>query len=65
VVHDITELTKTLAAQGQWDGRDVQVTFRPLGLVPPDQPELGHALPDAVTDADPPVTIGRVAIFYD
>jgi tyrosinase len=65
VVHDITELTQSLAAQGEWDGREVQVTFRPLGLIPHDQPELAHALPDEVTDADPPVTIGRVAIFYE
>ena len=65
VVHDITELTQSLAAQGEWDGRHVEVTFRPLGLIPHDQPELAHALPDEVTDADPPVTIGRVAIFYE
>ena len=64
-VHDITDLTQSLAAQGEWDGRHVEVTFRPLGLIPEDQPELAHALPDAVTDADPPVTIGRVAIFYE
>jgi tyrosinase len=65
VVHDITELAQSLAAQGEWDGRHVDVTFRPLGLIPPDQPELAHALPDDVTDTDPPVTIGRVAIFYE
>ncbi|HEX3977515.1 MAG TPA: tyrosinase family protein [Solirubrobacteraceae bacterium] len=65
VVHDITELAQSLAAQGEWDGRHVEVTFRPLGLIPQDQPELAHALPDAVTDADPPVTIGRVSIFYE
>lgn len=65
LVHDITELTQSLAAQGEWDGHHVEVTFRPLGLIPQDQPELAHALPDAVTDADPPVTIGRVAIFYE
>ena len=64
VVHDITELTQTLAAQGEWDGKQVEVTFRPFGLIPPDRPELGHALPETVTDNDPPVTIGRVAIFY-
>lgn len=65
VVQDITELAQSLAAQGQWDGRHVDVTFRPLGLIPHDRPELAHALPDDVTDADPPVTIGRVAIFYE
>ncbi|MFZ1993085.1 MAG: tyrosinase family protein [Solirubrobacteraceae bacterium] len=65
VVHDITELTRSLAAQGEWDGRHIEVTFRPLGLIPHDQPELAHALPDDATDTDPPVTIGRVAIFYE
>jgi len=65
VTHDITELAESLTAQGEWDGRHVEVTFRPLGLIPHDQPELAHALPDEVTDADPPVTIGRVAIFYE
>jgi tyrosinase len=64
IVHDITELTQELAAQGQWDGRQVQITFRPLGLIPHDRPDLTHALPDEVTDDDPPVTIGRVAILY-
>jgi tyrosinase len=65
VVQDITELAQSLAAQGQWDGRHVEVTFRPLSLIPHDRPELAHALPDDLTDADPPVTIGRVAIFYE
>jgi hypothetical protein len=65
VVQDITELAQSLAAQGQWDGQHVEVTFRPLGLIPHDRPDLAHALPDDVTDADPPVTIGRVAIFYE
>ena len=65
VVNDITELAQSLAQQGQWDGRNVDVTFRPLGLIPHDRPELAHALPEGVTDADPPVTIGRVAIFYE
>ena len=59
------EHAHSLAAQGEWDGRHVEVTFRPLGLIPPDQPELAHALPDEATDTDPPVTIGRVAIFYE
>lgn len=65
VVHDITDLTRSLAAQGQWDGRHVRVAFRPLGLIPHDRPELAHAVPEVVSDADPPVTIGRVAIFYE
>ena len=65
VVSDITELTQSLAAQGEWDGRHVKVTFRPLGLIPHDRPDLAHALPEDLADADPPVSIGRVAIFYE
>jgi tyrosinase len=63
-VHEITELTHRLAAQGEWDGQHVTVTFRPYGLIPPDRPELGHALPEAASDSEPPVTIGRVSILY-
>lgn len=64
VTHEITELTRALAAQGQWDGRHVSVAFRPFGLIPPDQPELAHALPETISSSDPPVTVGRVSILY-
>jgi tyrosinase len=64
VTHDITELSRELAARGEWDGEHVNVSFRPLGLIPADQPQLAHALPDQPTSSDPPVTIGRVSIFY-
>jgi tyrosinase len=65
VVHDITALTGRLAAEGDWDGRHVTVTFRPFGLVPHDQPERAHALPESMSDSDPPVTVGRVSILYE
>ncbi|MFL5860758.1 MAG: tyrosinase family protein [Solirubrobacteraceae bacterium] len=65
VMNDITELAQSLAAQGEWDGRHVEVTFRPLGLIPHDRPELAHALPEGMAGSDPPVSIGRVAIFYE
>jgi tyrosinase len=64
ITHEITELAHELATHGQWDGQHVTVTFRPLGLIPADQPELAHALPDTVSSSDPPVTIGRVSVFY-
>ena len=63
-VHEITELTQRLAAQGEWDGQHVSVTFRPFGLIPPDRPELAYALPETASDSEPPVTIGRVGILY-
>jgi tyrosinase len=64
VVQEITQLAQTLAANGEWDGKQVSVTFRPFSLIPPDQPELGHQLPETMSSSDPPVTIGRVSILY-
>jgi tyrosinase len=61
---EITKLAERLAAKGEWDGQHVNVTFRPLTLIPHDQPELAHALPESMSDSDPPVTLGRVSIFY-
>ena len=61
---EITELAHQLAAQGEWDGRTVTVTFRPFGLIPYDRPDLAHALPEELSSTDPPVTIGRVSVFY-
>ena len=63
-VHEITELTQRLAAQGEWDGQHIKVTFRPFGLIPPDQPELGHALPQTASTSEPPVRLGRVSILF-
>ena len=66
MVNDITELTQSLAAQGPvGTAATSRSTFRPLGPHSAGPPgSWRHALPEDVTDADPPVTIGRVAIFY-
>jgi tyrosinase len=64
VVMEITDLAQQLAAQGEWDGHSVSVTFRPLGLIPPDRPDLAHALPEELSSSDPAVTIGRVSVAY-
>jgi tyrosinase len=63
ITHDITRLSQALGQEGQWDGQHVTVTFRPIGLVPPEQPDLVHA-PDAPARDHPPVRIGRVSVFY-
>jgi len=63
ITHDISALARALAEQGEWDGEHVTVTFRPIGLVPPDQPDRMHA-PDTPSRDHPPVTIGRVSVFY-
>jgi hypothetical protein len=49
---------------GAWDGRSISVTFRPFGLIPPDRPDLAHALPEERSSSDPAVTIGRVSVSY-
>jgi len=64
VSHDITALTRALAADREWDGQHVTITFRPIGLVPPDHPELTHQLPPEPPAPQPPITVGRVAIYY-
>jgi tyrosinase len=64
VTLEITELAHELAAQGEWDGQHVSVTFRPFGLIPADQPAQAHALPNSMSSSDSPVTIGRVSVFY-
>lgn len=61
---EITALANKLVSDGEWDGTHVTVTFRPLGLIPHDQPELSHALPDDLSSDDPPVTVGSVTILY-
>jgi tyrosinase len=64
LTRDLTGLLGGLKDAGEWDGSHMTVTFRPLGLVPPDQPELAHALPDGLSDHDPPVTVGSIRILY-
>lgn len=64
IAREITEPVRKLAASGEWDGEHVDITFRPLGLIPHDRPELAHELPGSVAPSDPPVTIGRVSILY-
>jgi tyrosinase len=63
---DITALANDLAARNAWDDDQLDVTFRPLGLIPPEQPgpELEAALRPEARREDPPVRIGRVSVFY-
>lgn len=63
VTVEITELARELAVQDGWDEQQLHVTFRPIGLVDPDQPELQHEQLESAS-ADPPVQIGRVSLFY-
>lgn len=68
--YDITEIARALERQGRWDPAQVQVTFRPLGLIPPEDPEGEEVAAAAAEDAPPPpaggpVTLGRVAVYYE
>jgi len=61
---EITPRARELAAQNDWAGHTLVVTFRPLSLLPPEVPnEADPVRPPA--GADPPVRIGRVSVFYD
>lgn len=63
VTLEISQLVRELTAQGGWDDEQLRVSFRPIGLVPPDRPEQQHELLES-TQQDPPVRIGRVSLFY-
>jgi tyrosinase len=64
VAMDITGLVHDLRARGQWDDKQIQVTFRPLGLIPPEEPAVADAMREESAEEDPPVSIGRVSVFY-
>ncbi len=61
-VFDITELANTLQSQGRWDPAQVKVTFHPVGSLPPAGDREAAAAQPA--ESGPPVTIGRVGIYY-
>jgi Common central domain of tyrosinase/Polyphenol oxidase middle domain len=60
---DITDLARTLQRAGQWDPDRIEVTFRPLAPIAPEPDEAVAALPPS--PADPPVTLGRVSVYYE
>jgi tyrosinase len=64
VTADITDVVRALQARGQWDGAHVDVTFRPLELIPPDGLGATDLAGPAGVRQDPPVTVGRVSVFY-
>jgi tyrosinase len=68
VAYDITDLYTRLRGQGRWNEQQVTVTFEPLELVPaagaePAEPELEEEA-EVEDEAVPPVTVGRVSLFY-
>lgn len=78
VSFDITELAGTLTRQGRWDTEQVEVTLEPLSLLAPEGTEEGDDETEPAPadvgpddeDADdrgaiPPVTVGRVSVYYE
>jgi tyrosinase len=61
---NITAAAQALAARGAWAGHQLDVAFRPLGLIPPENPDPNDEV-EAPAHPDTPVTIGRVSVFYD
>ncbi|MGW0706096.1 tyrosinase family protein [Streptomyces sp. NPDC002643] len=51
VTVEITPLVRALEAEGDWDERELRVSFLPLGMVDPEV-------------EDPPVRVGRVSLSY-
>ncbi len=62
VTLDITELVERLIDEGKWDEDSLHVTFRPIRLIQPDSTDELAVIEPA--EAEPPVTIGRVSLFY-
>jgi tyrosinase len=56
---DITDLANMLESEGRWDPAQVKVSFEPIRSLPPTGEEAVPAPVDV-----PPVTIGRVGIYY-
>lgn len=66
---DITDLYTELRGQGRWNEEQVTVTFEPLGLVPAGDAEAAEAdleldVAEDEEEVVPPVTVGRVSLFY-
>jgi tyrosinase len=68
VAYDITDLYTRLRDQGRWNEQQITVTFEPLELVPAAgaEPAGGELEEEEATEAEavPPVTVGRVSLFY-
>lgn len=61
---EISPFAAELAARGEWGGHSLGVSFRPVGLIPPENPDPND-LVASPEHPDVPVRIGRVSVFYD
>lgn len=61
---EITDLVRDLKARGKWDEGQLNVTFRPIGLIPPEGAAETEAALAKGGGEDPPVQVGRVSLSY-
>jgi tyrosinase len=64
VTFDITEVANALRARGQWSETAVDVTFRPHGLIAPDDAEQSASAAGTQPEHELPVTVGSISVFY-
>jgi tyrosinase len=57
---DITEVADAERASGEWNDHSIKVTFKPLGLIPPEGEEAARP----GEEPEPPATVGSISIFY-
>jgi len=61
---DVGHLLSALGEEGQWDGKPIDVTFRPLTLVP-GEGQTEEYLREQAPEEHPPVHIGRVSLSVE
>ncbi len=64
VAMEITDLVRDLRETGDWDDENLDVVFLPIELIPPEVPDEDDAVLMASERENPPVSIGRVSVFY-
>ena len=64
VAMEITDLVRDLRETGDWDDETLDVVFKPIELIPPEVPDHDDAVLMASERENPPVSIGRVSVFY-
>jgi tyrosinase len=61
---DISTIAHELAGRGEWAGHSLAVTFKPLELTPPEEPDPDDLVASPAHE-ELPVRVGRVSVFYD
>ena len=64
VAMEITDLVRDLRETGDWDDETLDVVFKPIELILPEVPDDDDAVLMASERENPPVSIGRVSVFF-